>query len=629
MEQNVSRARLWSRVACAMLVLTLVGVVAGCWWVWRAESDLLSQSRAAYAEGAWSRAEDLARLRLKAAPGDIEALRLLARSSARLRRDAPANALFARLGAPGLHAEDLFLLGTGLDRAGQRDAAGRMWEKSLRLEPERGETIEQLIIHYTAANRLTEAAALAVRLARQPGWELRGELSLGVLRGELNDPAGAATALARALERPQAVRLDRSELARHRKLHARALLQTSRAGEARALLRKILDDGADKEASWLLSRALLLEDAPAAAAIEAAGTYRAEHPLEAEPGPFVGEARCVRCHAEISRIQRASRHCSTLRRGNELAALPFPDHPIADPDDPAVSHLFRRKGGEIQFETRANDHVASAVIAYAFGSPDRYVSLVGPDEKGRPHILRLSHYQTGHDSGWVRTTGHSAEAGGGRDILGKALEKADGIQKCLFCHATNPRAILDQSGPESADRGIGCERCHGPGELHVKAVATKLNDLAIVNPAQATAEGRIRLCGQCHAFHQQLPLPKTDAYWIRFQATTLPWSRCYTESAGALDCVTCHDPHQNAERDEKDYTAKCLACHSGKSSASAGAAASIVTDRGGRGGVTCPVSPARGCVGCHMPPYRSEPLHATFADHYIRVHPDRKAQSLK
>ena len=49
-------------------------------------------------------------------------------------------------------------------------------------------------------------------------------------------------------------------------------------------------------------------------------------------------------------------------------------------------------------------------------------------------IFRLSHYQTGNDSGWVRTTGHSADPRGDQNFLGKAIDIRDGIYKCLFCH---------------------------------------------------------------------------------------------------------------------------------------------------------------------------------------------------
>ena len=68
-----------------------------------------------------------------------------------------------------------------------------------------------------------------------------------------------------------------------------------------------------------------------------------------------------------------------------------------------------------------------AVVRYAFGSRDHYTSLVGIDDGGTAHILRLSHFQSGRDSGWVRTTGHSADAAGGHDILGKPLDSIDGV----------------------------------------------------------------------------------------------------------------------------------------------------------------------------------------------------------
>jgi tetratricopeptide (TPR) repeat protein len=626
MPRPAPRIGIWFAVACALLLSAAVGI-SFRWARWRRERDLLVQGALAYSRADWSQAADLARRRLKTAPQDLEALRLLARSTARLGRDNQANSLFARLGSDAQEAEDLFLLGIGLDRAGRSADASRMWEKSLGLVPDRAETLDRLITHEMARNQLTEAALLAARLARKPGWELRGELASATLSAQLSDPASAAKVLRIALERPEAAHLDRSALSGYRKLFARVLLRTARPGEARTILRKVLEDGPDREASWLKSRADLQEGAlaDAAAALEGAGSFRAEHPLEAEPSPFLGEAACARCHRETFQALQASRHSSTLLRGESLVALPYSGGMIRDPDDPTVIHQFRREGQQACFQTTAGDEVFRAVVDYAFGSLDHYLSLVGHDESGRPRILRLSRFHTPRESGWVRTTGHSAGAGEGEDLLGKPLETEYGLFKCLFCHSTNPRAVLDRSGPESSDRGIGCERCHGPGAIHQKAVAANFPDLAIVSPAEATAEGRLRLCGECHSHHQEISLPRTDPYWIRFQGTTLPWSRCYTESQGKLDCMTCHDPHHDTDRTEKKYTARCLNCHSSGPPAAATQARAMPatgTDHPERRS-TCPVSPATGCIDCHMPAFQSGPLHATFRDHFIRVHPER------
>ena len=457
------RGRSWALVGFSLFALLAIGIA---WTVSRSRSSWAERGELAYRRGEWSEAAEIARGWLKSRPEDPEGLRLLARSTARQGRDGPANALFSRLGESALKAEDFYLLGLGLNKAGQGDSALRLWEKSLADDPGRAETISQLALAYTARNRLVEAARLYERLAEIPGWEMRGELSLGGLRAELSDPDGASQVLRRALARDEAASLPPEVLARYRKLLARNLLRVGKPAEARTQIDAALQAGPDPEASWLLSRAFLQEGdkAQASSAVLQSGSYRADHPLDLEPGPYVGEDRCVECHRELAQAYHGSRFTTTLLRGKQLLDLPYPDSPVPDPTDPRVTHVYKKDEGKVRVETRVEDKILRAVVDYAFGSPDRYVSLVGHDEQGHSHILRLSHYRNGpHDAGWVRTTGHTADAEGGRDFLGKPMDEADGVLKCLFCHSTNPQSILSGTGPESKDRAIGCERCHGPG----------------------------------------------------------------------------------------------------------------------------------------------------------------------
>ena len=124
--------RLRKLVWLAALLLVLAAVGLGLWFMKsRRDSDAVIRGNAAYSSGDWGRAADLARARLKAAPDDSGALRLLARATARLGRDSTANALFARLGSAALQSEDLFLLGLGLNRSGQVAEAERVWERAL------------------------------------------------------------------------------------------------------------------------------------------------------------------------------------------------------------------------------------------------------------------------------------------------------------------------------------------------------------------------------------------------------------------------------------------------------------------------------------------------------------------
>src|SRR5262249_47540236 len=152
-----------------------------------------------------------------------KALQLLARAAARTGRDGLANTLFARLGESSFEAEDYFLLGLGLSRSGQGDSAVGVWEKALASDADHAEAIEQLAQSYTARNRLVEAASLYERLAKRPGREMRSELSLGALRAELNDPAGATQILAQALRRQDVDLVPPAVLAPYRKLMARNL----------------------------------------------------------------------------------------------------------------------------------------------------------------------------------------------------------------------------------------------------------------------------------------------------------------------------------------------------------------------------------------------------------------------
>src|SRR5262249_27484972 len=149
--------------------------------------------------------------------------------------------------------------------------------------------------------------------------------------------------------------------------------------EARDTLRTMLDTGPDREAEWLLSRAYLQEgnQSEATAALARSGTYRAEHPLEPEPAPYVGQARCAECHSDVSHAVLASRHARTFRAGRDLADLPLPDRPLTDPDNPQVRHTLKRVNGQVQVETHVPDKVLRTVVDYALGSNDRYTSLVG------------------------------------------------------------------------------------------------------------------------------------------------------------------------------------------------------------------------------------------------------------
>jgi hypothetical protein len=186
------------------------------------------------------------------------------------------------------------------------------------------------------------------------------------------------------------------------------------------------------------------------------------------------------------------------------------------------------------------------------------------------------------------------------------------LEECLDCHRTSLRASRDPKLPEARDRGIGCERCHGPGGHHLAAVAVNFDDLAIGRPSFASSEQITNLCAACHRADDPT-IALDDPRALRFQTKTLPLSRCYSESGGDLSCTTCHDPHRDAETSAAFYEGRCLSCHSASTA-----------DKGTHRAV-CPVNPSRDCLSCHMPPVAGAAPHTKFTDHFIRVRRDSES----
>ena len=82
------------------------------------------------------------------------------------------------------------------------------------------------------------------------------------------------------------------------------------------------------------------------------------------------------------------------------------------------------------------------------------------------------------------------------------------IAECLVCHTGQVEAV-DHSPQRLRihEMSIGCERCHGPGSLHIAhwkshtqppLERSKLGDDTIVNPTRLSRDLEVDVCAQCH-----------------------------------------------------------------------------------------------------------------------------------
>ena len=185
-------------------------------------------------------------------------------------------------------------------------------------------------------------------------------------------------------------------------------------------------------------------------------------------------------------------------------------------------------------ETRdEKGRVARAVVAYALGSGEHGVTMVTRDEPAGTHRQsRISYYTA--ERAWRETKGVNMLPHDPSDFIGLELSEKS-LRQCLQCHTTWFRAALPiptvPGGPESADRGIGCERCHGPGLNHVKAVEAGFEDLAIGAARTRRPAGSCGPCNECHA--SSGAVEPSDPEFTRVQGTTLMFSRCFTATGGA------------------------------------------------------------------------------------------------
>jgi hypothetical protein len=275
-----------------------------------------------------------------------------------------------------------------------------------------------------------------------------------------------------------------------------------------------------------------------------------------------------------------------------------------------VSWRYELRGEELVTERVEGERVDEQAVQFAFGSGHHattFLTVTGQDPT-RAREQRLTYYAH-RDALGITPGQESYDPATGTTELGRDLS-AEFTYLCFACHTTITSGDdLQKLDVATMMPNVTCERCHGPGQEHVTAAEREAMELSVpfgsrTGPARWTARSLMQMCGGCHRLPEMVSpdvIRPDNPELARFQPAAMLQSRCYKESQGRLHCLSCHDPHGPASKDQAAYERVCLDCHGGAP-----------------GQAQCAVSPSDKCVGCHMPG-RDAGQGVLFTDHWIRV----------
>jgi hypothetical protein len=366
--------------------------------------------------------------------------------------------------------------------------------------------------------------------------------------------------------------------------------------------------------------------------------------LNTKPGvQYVGDRACAGCHRRLSKAYHAhamGRSLAPVSPGDGLERYP------ARVEKSNLELSVGRRGPHVFHKVVYRDPAGKPIPGLAFEAEVRFA--MGSGTQGRSYLIDRDGFLFQSPISWYSKAKTWDLSPSFRQLFHNTTRPV--LSRCVFCHcnqATPVAGTLNRfERPLFRGLSIGCERCHGPGELHValrrRGEDPGETDRTIVNPGRLEPALREAVCQQCHLqgsaaivrrgrslwdYRPGLPLQeflavfvkppeKADHYRAVSHVEQLQVSRCVTASGGRLGCITCHGLHAEPRPADRvaHYRAACLKCHEGS------ACRLPPAERRRR-------SPEDSCVLCHMPRTASSNVaHTAITDHRIIRSPDRPPQ---
>jgi hypothetical protein len=355
---------------------------------------------------------------------------------------------------------------------------------------------------------------------------------------------------------------------------------------------------------------------------------------------YVGTRECIECHRKEHQSYLQTTHSRSL--GEVDVSREPPDgefrHELS-----GRSYRVYREGTTLRLREFIQDTDGREVVladhAARFG--------LGSGNYSRMYLVKAGDFQVEAPMTWYprrKTWGMSA--GYEKDPHQTGFRRAIGAG-CLYCHAGQVEPIGDAGERfRVTEMAISCERCHGPGELHVKERKAELPiqgrlDDSIVNLRHLSREQQEDVCAQCHlstpaniavrgrSLEDFRPGMRMSDFVVNYridrpdssmtvsgQIEQMRLSRCYVESK-TMTCITCHDPHGHPAESAKvkHYRNTCLKCHK---SESCGLPLKARQKK----------EPKDNCIICHMPRGPTDIPHFSFTHHRVGIHANKPNDKL-
>ncbi len=352
---------------------------------------------------------------------------------------------------------------------------------------------------------------------------------------------------------------------------------------------------------------------------------------------YVGMQTCQSCHAAIynSFIQTGMGSSFGLATRIKSAANFGTHHVVFDKYNNFYYYPFWRNDSmfisEFRLKEKDTIYKRTEYVKYIIGSGQHTNSHL-MEVNGYIYQLPLTWYS--QSKKWDLPPGFEK----GRNVR---FNRDIGFE-CMSCHNALPDFVENSTNKfTNIPQGIDCERCHGPGEMHVKERLTgskvdtsQMPDYTIVNPKRLTWELQTDICQRCHlqgnavvkhgksfsdfrpgkhlSDYMDIYMPKyighEEEFIMASHAQRLQMSKCFinADQSKALTCITCHNPHVSVKVTGKQiFNNACIQCHQDNKTCTETTALRMAKEDN--------------CWGCHMPKSGTIDIpHVTVTDHFIR-----------